>query len=336
MSSKKITFLVMTDRQGVVKRFILSQSWMKTIVTCGVIGFIILTSILVDYVGLLLQEIESKKLKVENRQLKAQFQVVESKLEALDSSLERVQSFMTKLRLITDTNDDQRALKLTVGNTNSQSQIAEMNEANNSGDARDPAAIRKDEDTLTILRKPILDSAKGELARSEESKFTSLSIRIDRAIKKSELKEQGVLDLWEMLSMQQSLMRATPSIRPSRGYITSEFGYRPSPVTGQLKLHQGLDFGAPPGAPVYATADGVVSFSGFDSEYGKLVSIDHGYGVVTRYAHNSELFTVVGQKIKRGDVISAVGNTGRSTGPHCHYEVRVNGVPVDPTNYILE
>jgi murein DD-endopeptidase MepM/ murein hydrolase activator NlpD len=332
MSSKKITFLIMTDRQGVVKRFILSQSWMKTLVTCGVIGFIILTSILVDYVGLLLQEIESKKLKVENRQLKAQFQVVEGKLQDLDSSLERVQSFMTKLRLITDTNDDQRSLKLTVGPGNPVNQPAAMDDT----DSREPAAIQKDEDTLSILKKPILDSAKGELARSEESKFTSLSIRIDRAIKKSELKEQGVLDLWEMLSMQQSLIRATPSIRPSRGYVTSEFGYRPSPVSGQLKLHQGLDFRAPPGAPVYATADGVVSFAGFDSEYGKLVSVDHGYGVVTRYAHNSELFVVVGQKVKRGDVISAVGSTGRSTGPHCHYEVRVNGVPVDPSNYILE
>ncbi len=324
----------MTDRQGVVKRFILSQSWMKTLVTCGIIGFIVLTSILVDYVGLLLQEIESKKLKVENRQLKAQFQVVESKIEALDSSLERVQSFMTKLRLITDTNDDQRALRLTVGdNLNSQSRIAELSEP---VDGRSPSSLVKEQDTLSILRKPILDTAKGELARAEESKFTSLSIRIDRAIKKSELKEQGVLDLWEMLSMQQSLMRATPSIRPSRGYITSEFGYRPSPISGQLKLHQGLDFGAPPGAPVYATADGVISFSGFDSEYGKLVSIDHGYGVVTRYAHNSELFAVVNQKVKRGDVIAAVGNTGRSTGPHCHYEVRVNNVPVDPMNYILE
>lgn len=323
----------MSDRQGVVKRFILSQSWMKTIITCAVIGFIILTSILVDYAGLLLQEIQTKKLKVENRQLKAQFQVVEGKLEDLDSSLERVQSFMTKLRLITDTNDDQRALKLTVGNTNSQAQIADMDEPM---DSRDPAAISKDADTMSILKKPILDSVKGELARSQESKFTSLSIRIDRAIKKSELKEQGVLDLWEMLSMQQSLMRATPSIRPNRGYVTSEFGYRPSPVTGQLKLHQGLDFGAPPGSPVYVTADGVVSFAGFDAEYGKLVSVDHGYGVVTRYAHNSELFVVVGQKVKRGDVVSAVGTTGRSTGPHCHYEVRVNGVPVDPINYILE
>jgi murein DD-endopeptidase MepM/ murein hydrolase activator NlpD len=201
---------------------------------------------------------------------------------------------------------------------------------------REPASIKKDEDTLSILKKPILDNVKGELARSEENKFTTLSVRIDRSIKRSELKEQGVLDLWETLSMQQSLMRATPSIKPSRGYITSEFGYRPSPVTGQLKLHAGIDFGVPQGTPVYATADGVVSFAGFDADYGKLVSIDHGYGVVTRYAHNSEIYVVVGQKIKRGDVISASGSTGRSTGPHCHYEVRLNGVPVDPMNYILD
>ncbi len=326
--------MVMSDRQGVVKRFVVSISWLKTLITCGVIGFIILASILVDYVGLLLQEIETKKLKVENRQLKAQFSIVETKLEALDGSLERVQSFMTKLRMITDTNDDNRVLKLTVGPLN-QSQNA-MNEYKEPMEDREPAAISREESTLTVLKKPILDSSKGELARSDTDKFSSLSVRIDRAIKKSELREQGVLDLWETLSMQQSLMRSTPSIRPARGMITSDFGYRPSPISGQLKLHQGIDFGAPPGSPVYATADGIISYAGFDSDYGKLVSIDHGYGVVTRYAHNSELFVVVGQKIKRGDVVSAVGNTGRSTGAHIHYEVRINNVPVDPMNYVLE
>ncbi len=321
----------MTDRQGVVRRLVLSQSWFKTIAVCGVIGFIILTSILVDYVGLLLQDIESKKLKVQNRQLKAQFAVVEGKLDSLDKSLDRVQSFMTKLKMITDTNSDQRTLNLTVGATTpSASQIKESMED------REPASFHAEESGISILKKPILDNVKGELARSEENKFATLSVRIDRSIKRSELKEQGVLDLWESLSMQQSLMRATPSIRPSRGYLTSEFGYRPSPLSGQLKFHSGIDFGVPPGTPVHATADGVVSFAGFDAGYGKLVSIDHGYGVVTRYAHNSEIFVTVGQKIKRGDVVSASGSTGQSTGPHCHYEVRVNGVPVDPTNYILD
>lgn len=92
---------------------------------------------------------------------------------------------------------------------------------------------------------------------------------------------------------------------------------------------------APPGTPIYAPADGVISFAGYDSGYGKLVSIDHGYGVVTRFGHNSRIFVEQGQKIHRWDVIAAVGSTGRSTGAHCHYEVRIHGVPVDPMNYIL-
>jgi murein DD-endopeptidase MepM/ murein hydrolase activator NlpD len=100
-------------------------------------------------------------------------------------------------------------------------------------------------------------------------------------------------------------------------------------------LHQGLDIAGAPGTPVYAPADGIVSFAGYDVGYGKLLSIDHGYGVVTRYGHNSQLFVVVGQKVKRGDVVSAIGSTGKSTGTHLHYEVRVNGLPVDPSNYIL-
>ena len=100
-------------------------------------------------------------------------------------------------------------------------------------------------------------------------------------------------------------------------------------------LHAGLDVAAPSGTPVYAPADGVVSFAGYDSGYGKLVSIDHGYGVITRFGHNSRLFVEQGQKVRRWDVISAVGSTGRSTGAHLHYEVRIHGIAVDPMNYIL-
>ncbi len=100
-------------------------------------------------------------------------------------------------------------------------------------------------------------------------------------------------------------------------------------------MHYGLDMAAAPGTPVMAPADGVVSYVGYESGYGKIVAIDHGFGVRTRYAHNSQIYVELGQKIKRRDVISAVGTTGRSSGPHLHYEVRVNDVPVDPINYIL-
>lgn len=140
----------------------------------------------------------------------------------------------------------------------------------------------------------------------------------------------------EVLSDRQSLLASTPNIKPARGPIGSRFGYRIDPINGRQKMHAGVDMSVPPGTPVRAPADGVVSFAGWDEMYGKLVSIDHGYGVLTRFAHNSQIYVQVGQKVSKYDVISASGSTGRSTGPHLHYEVRVNGVPVNPMNYILD
>jgi len=101
-------------------------------------------------------------------------------------------------------------------------------------------------------------------------------------------------------------------------------------------MHSGLDIAAAPGTPVYAPANGIISYVGYESGYGNLVTIDHGYGVKTRYGHNSEVHVKYGQKVKRGDKVASVGSTGRSSGYHLHYEVRVNGVAVDPKKYIIE
>jgi murein DD-endopeptidase MepM/ murein hydrolase activator NlpD len=101
-------------------------------------------------------------------------------------------------------------------------------------------------------------------------------------------------------------------------------------------MHQGVDIAAEPGTPIFAPADGVISFAGFDGGYGQLISLDHGFGVVTRYGHCSQMFVKIGQKVHRGEKIGNVGNTGSTTGPHLHYEVRINNIPVDPRNFILD
>ena len=101
-------------------------------------------------------------------------------------------------------------------------------------------------------------------------------------------------------------------------------------------MHEGLDVGAPYGTPVRSPADGIVTFSGEKAGFGKFVQVDHGYGIETIYAHNQSLSVRVGQKVKRGNLLAAVGNTGHSTGPHLHYEVRVNGIAVDPLYFILD
>lgn len=132
-----------------------------------------------------------------------------------------------------------------------------------------------------------------------------------------------------------TLLASTPSIRPTRGYLSSGFGYRASPFTGEREFHRGLDFAARTGTPVIAPADGMVTFAGRKGILGRVIVIDHGHGMVTRYGHLQKILAHPGNRVKRGDEIARVGSSGRSTGPHLHYEVRFGGIPVNPMKYIL-
>src|SRR5437588_3996503 len=126
----------------------------------------------------------------------------------------------------------------------------------------------------------------------------------------------------------------TPSIWPVMGHITDSFGERLDPFSGEGAFHTGVDVASDYGAPVHATADGVVTIAETHAGYGRLVVIDHGFGITTWYAHLSAFSAVVGARIKRGEVVGYTGISGRSTGPHVHYEVRVNNAPVNPWRYM--
>ncbi|MGZ3782768.1 MAG: M23 family metallopeptidase, partial [Pseudobdellovibrionaceae bacterium] len=269
----------------------------------------------------------------ENAQLMKQFQVVESKVSALENSLERVKTFTTKLNLITNVNAEDRITKLTMGSKPAAGQQVEEYEPM---EQRDGGETLANQDAMFANTKPLNDQV-GELATEPTDKdYASLVVRIDKAVKETQLKEQSVIDLWESLSERQSLLNSTPNIKPAKGWITSRFGYRVSPFTGKTALHAGLDIAAAPGSPVYAPADGVVVFASYDESYGKLITVDYGYGVTTRFGHLSQIYVQAGQRVNKWDVVGAVGNTGRSTGPHLHYEVRINGTAVDPLNYVLD
>ena len=140
--------------------------------------------------------------------------------------------------------------------------------------------------------------------------------------------------LIEYFEDKRSLYASTPSVWPVRGWVTSPFGNRISPFSGILKFHEGIDIAAQTGTPIIAPADGVVIKAGFSTGYGNMVEISHGYGIKTEFGHNSRLNVKAGQRVKRGEIISYVGDTGSSTGPHLHYEVRVNGLPVNPVRYM--
>jgi murein DD-endopeptidase MepM/ murein hydrolase activator NlpD len=130
---------------------------------------------------------------------------------------------------------------------------------------------------------------------------------------------------------------SVPSRMPLEGAaLTSGFGMRSHPVLGGRRQHQGIDLAAPTGTPVYATADGVIGRADWYSSYGLYISINHGASMETRYAHLSRLAVAAGDSVKKGDLIGYVGSTGRSTGPHLHYEVRVDGLAVNPIPYMVE
>lgn len=129
-------------------------------------------------------------------------------------------------------------------------------------------------------------------------------------------------------------MASIPSGMPlARTRLTSQFGYRVHPLSGRYQSHAGVDLAAPMGSPVTATGDGKVDAAGWMGGYGLAVRLDHGGEVETRYAHLSALAVVAGQAVKRGQVLGYVGSTGRSTGPHLHYEVRVSNVAIDPLGH---
>jgi murein DD-endopeptidase MepM/ murein hydrolase activator NlpD len=154
-------------------------------------------------------------------------------------------------------------------------------------------------------------------------------------LKGAALKQEASLQLLiEYFEDKRSLYASTPSTWPVRGWVTSPFGNRMSPFSGIQKFHEGMDIAAQTGTPVMAPADGVVTKAGFGTGYGNMVEISHGYGIRTIYGHNSRLNVKAGQRVKRGDVISYVGDSGSSTGPHLHYEVRVNNLPVNPARYM--
>ncbi len=170
-----------------------------------------------------------------------------------------------------------------------------------------------------------------DLVKSMTDQLNNLSLRLAYQAK-------SYIDIEGMVKNKEKLLLSIPAIQPVSNKdltrIASGFGNRIDPVYKVPKFHAGLDFTAPQGTPIYATADGVVTVSGnTNNGYGNHVKIDHGYGYETLYGHMVRTKARQGQSVKRGEVIGYVGSTGKSTGPHCHYEVHRNGAPVDPIYY---
>ena len=163
------------------------------------------------------------------------------------------------------------------------------------------------------------------------------SKKVDKLLKELEVQSRSLDEIEKLAENKEALLRAIPAIQPVQNKdltrVASGYGMRMHPILKRRKMHKGMDFTAKTGTPIYATGDGVVVKAGRGTGFGNVVYIDHGFGYQTRYAHMSKFNTKKGRKVKRGDIIGFVGNTGLSSGPHLHYEVHKNGKAVNPVNF---
>jgi murein DD-endopeptidase MepM/ murein hydrolase activator NlpD len=151
-----------------------------------------------------------------------------------------------------------------------------------------------------------------------------------------QFQKRSFVEIETYLTQQENALSHTPSIWPVGGWLSSGFGYRNDPFTGRYVMHEGVDIVAPPGTSIVATADGRVCFAGTKSGHGRVVEIDHGYGYITFYGHCQSLRVNYGDVVRRGHIIATVGRSGKTTGYHLHYGVKVSGSWVNPVNYILD
>ena len=165
---------------------------------------------------------------------------------------------------------------------------------------------------------------------------TGLNLALDDLSGRVEVLEERIHSLFELKQDKLFFWASIPSIWPSRGWVSSDFGDRRGWGGRGRRIHEGIDIAGPVGTPVIAPANGIVTYRGYRRGYGRTLSIDHGYGISTLYGHCSVVYPNEGDSMKRGTIIATIGSTGRSTGPHLHYEIRVDGVPVNPRLYIVD
>jgi murein DD-endopeptidase MepM/ murein hydrolase activator NlpD len=291
--------VIFKDQHGVYRKLRL-RGWLffLTLLAIAVMvaANIVLMSYYADYTR---KEHELAASEKTIQEQKSQLLSLSEKIKGIETDLQRIREFDAKLRVMINLDQEPR-------------NVSPQPEEGDQDFTKKYIPLYRQEMLARNLHKFLHDlGSQATLERLEQDKILTL------------------------LNEKKDYFSSTPTIWPTQGWISSEFGERVSPFTGRKELHKGLDISTTLGATVYATAAGNVSFVGEGQGTGPSVTIEHPGGISTSYSHLREFTVTRGQAVSRGDVIGFVGDSGRSTGPHLHYEVRVNGVAVNPMRYIL-
>jgi murein DD-endopeptidase MepM/ murein hydrolase activator NlpD len=308
MMRKNISFLILNHTGSRVKHLTVSKKILRIIGFCFAAFLLLFTFLVYNYFSakktLISKQQLEKNFAVQNDEIisqRKQIQEFAGQITSLKSKLVGLHEFEKKIRIIAN------------------------------------IEVSDDQDNIFGVGGSIPEDLDADLPLTEKhnSLMREMHLQTRQLNLASINQEKGFDSLFEHLEGQRNLLSSTPAIRPSKGWVSSKFGYRISPFTGLREFHKGLDLADKNGTLIIATADGIVSFAGSKGFLGKVIKIDHGHGMVTLYGHAKKVLKKRGDAVKRGDTIALMGNTGRSTGSHLHYEVFLNGIPVNPTKYIL-
>ncbi len=304
MFGKKITVFLLPQGPHKIKKFTISRTLPWTLVMMSVIAFAGLIAFSAytqtRYQHMTGQQTELERLRQKSAQQNVQLFAFADKIRLLEQEMAKLRQFDKKLRVMTD-----KAPLL--------KKMGEVGVGGSEGEALSPlSALKSNSDAL--IRQMHRD--------------------LDRLLAEASLRELSQQELGKLFEDTKSIIASTPDGWPLKGNLTSGFGYRSSPFGGSREFHRGIDISAPSGSPIVAPADGMVVSTDWHSGYGLIMVINHGYGVVSRYAHLSQAYVEPGQRVRRGERVAAVGMTGRTTGPHLHYEIILNGIPVNPMRFL--
>jgi len=302
---KTYTLIVVPDNESPVRRYQVPRTLLMQVAGVAIFVGGLGVAASVHYFQVARDAAENRILREENLSLRGQLKSIRERIDHIGTTLDRVERFDQKLRAITLLSDPQRNL------------------------AMGPTASERETQVPHTT-----DNQFTRLTSSDSPR--ALSSRLDKLSAEATRQEQSLQELTAYFQDQKSLLASVPSVWPARGWVTSDFGQRLDPYTADRVMHAGLDIAAEHGKAIYAPSDGMVVFAGPEGGYGNVIVIDHGYGIKTRYGHLAQILVKPGDRIKRGQQVASIGNTGRSTGPHLHYEVRVNGIPQNPRKFILD
>ncbi len=297
MPKKIISLVIIPHHRGRFKTISLSKKSLKILSGASVFLFIVLVFFIVDYFSMNVTRQKYKNLLKENQEQKETMARYQDSINELKSTIGQFENYAKKLNIMAGLKSPDILKELGIGGGNTSDGPVEG--------------------TTLQPNNPKIDH------------LSDISQKADGI-------EKNLSTLVQFFEAQSLKLAGTPTIKPTSGWVTSAFGWRDDPITGKRAFHYGIDIATHYGNPVLATADGVVVRLKRDKIGGKTILVSHRGGYTTVYCHLSKFLIKPGERVKRGDIIGEIGKTGKALGPHVHYEVRVNGKPVNPFYYLLE